>query len=203
MLSDLRNMAKIPYTECMRKRLPISRWQYQNLTLALVGIFIALMLSSIENFHSFLLHLGGFGYFGAFIAGMLFVSTFTVATSILVLLVLAETLSPIEIGLIAGLGAVAGDLIILRLIKDNLAKEIEQIYNHVDRKNHLKKVFYSKYFNWMLPVIGAIIIASPFPDEMGISLMGISKMSSTKFILLSYLLNSVGIFLVVSASVLV
>ena len=48
-----------------------------------------------KGFHSFLLHLGNFGYIGAFIAGILFVSTFTVATSALVLLVLAETLSNI------------------------------------------------------------------------------------------------------------
>lgn len=140
---------------------------------------------------------------GAFIAGVLFVSTFTVATSALVLLTLAETLSPIEIGLIAGLGAVVGDMLIFNLIKDNLANEIEDIYNHVDRDHHLKKLFHSKYFSWSLPVLGAVIIASPLPDEMGISLINLSKMNTLKFIFISYILNSIGIFLIVSASVVV
>lgn len=176
-------------------------WKYKNLTIVVIGIILAIILSRIDAFHSFLLHLGGFGYIGAFIAGMLFVSTFTVATSVLVLLILTETLSPIEIGLIAGLGAVVGDMTIFHFVKDNLSNEIEDIYHHMDRKGHFKKLFHSKYFNWMLPIIGAIIIASPFPDELGVSLMGLSKMSTGKFILLSYLLNSLGIFLVVSASV--
>lgn len=54
---------------------------------------------------------------------------------------------------------------------------------------------------WIIMPIGAIIIASPFPDELGVSLIGLSKLSTGKFILLSYILNSIGIFLVVSASV--
>jgi len=53
---------------------------------------------------------------------------------------------------------------------------------------------------WTLPVIGAIIIASPFPDEIGVSLVGISKIKTYQFLLVSFILNAIGIFLVVSAS---
>ena len=120
-------------------------------------------------------HLGGFGYIGAFIAGILFVSTFTVATGAVILLILAEQLHPIEIGLIAGFGAVLGDLTIFRFVKDNLTQELESLYNQFDSNHHLKRVLHSKYFSWSLPVIGAIIIASPFPDELGISILGFSK----------------------------
>ncbi|EKD53079.1 MAG: hypothetical protein ACD_61C00163G0005 [uncultured bacterium] len=178
-----------------------NHWKYKNLSIACVGVILAIILSRVEGFHSFLLHLGNFGYIGAFIAGMLFVSTFTIATSALVLLVIAETLSPIEIGLIAGLGAVVGDMLIFRFVKDGLSGEIEDIFKNFDKKRHIKHLFHSKYFNWMLPVIGAMIIASPFPDELGVSLMGISKMSTVKFVVMSYFLNSIGIFLIVSASV--
>lgn len=197
------------YTKFMRRKRRIyanrhlHKWKYKNLTLAFIGLFFAVLLSRIEGFHAFLIHLGGFGYIGAFFAGMLFVSTFTVATSALVLLTLAETLSPIEIGLIAGLGAVIGDMTIFHLIKDNLSSEIEDIYTNFDRKKHLKHLFRTKYFNWMLPVIGAILIASPLPDELGVSMIGLSKMSTLKFLILSFILNSLGIFLVVSASVII
>lgn len=179
------------------------RWKYKNLTILFFGVILAIILSQIESFHSFLLHLGGFGYIGAFVAGIFFVSTLTVATSALVLLTLAEVLSPIEIALIAGLGAVVGDLLIFHLIKDNLFDEIKEIYNKIDHKNHLQKLFHSKYFNWMLPVIGAIIIASPLPDEVGVSLMGLSKISTPKFIFISYILNSIGLFLIISLSVVI
>lgn len=175
-------------------------WKYKNLTLVFLGIVIAFLLSKIEVFHLFLLHLGNYGYYGAFIAGTLFVSTFTVATGAIILIILSQNLSPLEIGLIAGLGAVLGDFTIFRLIKNNLTFELESIYNHVDSKHHFVKLLHSKYFNWTLPVLGAIIIASPFPDEIGVSLMGISKMKTYQFLLISFVLNSVGIFFVVFLS---
>ena len=159
----------------------------------------ALVLSGYETFHSFLLNLGDLGYLGAFLAGMLFVSTFTVTTGAIILLILAERLSAIELGIVAGLGAVIGDLIIFKFLKDNLLEEITPIYERLGG-NHLTKALHSRYFSWTLPVIGAIIIASPFPDEVGVSLMGISQMKTYKFLLVSFILNAIGIFLVVSAS---
>ena len=175
-------------------------YRYKNITFLFFSLCLAFFIFRNEALHSFLLHLGTLGYLGAFLAGMLFVSTFTVATGAIILLVLAESLSPIEIGIIAGLGAVVGDFAIFRFVKDDLAREIRDIYNKFDGGNHLKKVLHTKYFSWTFPVLGAAIIASPLPDEIGVSLMGISKMSTVKFLLISFLLNAIGIFLVVSAS---
>lgn len=177
------------------------KWKYKNLTLLTLSLLIAFFLSQNKPFHDSLLHLGTFGYLGAFFAGILFVSTFTVATGAVILFVLAETLSPLEIGIIAGLGAVAGDFIIFRFVKDDLSKEVWNIFTYLDKGHNIKKVFHSQYFSWSLPVIGAILIASPLPDEIGVSLMGISKLKTYQFILISFLLNAVGIFLVVTASV--
>lgn len=174
--------------------------KYKNLTFALIAVLVTLLLSRFEVFHSFLLHLGGLGYLGAFLAGLLFVSTFTVTTGALILLVLAEGLSPIEIGLVAGLGAVLGDLLIFRFVKDNLSQELSDIYGRVDTNHHLTRVLHTKYFAWTLPVIGAIIIASPFPDEIGVSLLGITKMKTYQFLVVSFILNAIGIIIVVSAS---
>ena len=178
-------------------------YKYKNLTFLFLSFILAFFVFQYEPLHEFLLHLGKLGYVGAFIAGILFVSTYTVATGAIILLVLAESLSPIEIGIIAGLGGVVGDFTIFKLIKDNLANEINDIYNKVDGNHHLKKVFHSKYFGWTLPVIGGIIIASPFPDEIGVSLMGISKMRTYKFLMISFTLNAIGIFLIVSASLVI
>jgi hypothetical protein len=187
----------------VKKSKKLRSWKYKNITFVIVGLILGIFLSRFEVFHSFLLNLGELGYLGAFIAGILFVSTFTVATGAVILLVLAETLSPLEIGLVAGLGAVIGDVTIFHLVKDNLATEITEIYNHIDRKNHLKKVLYSKYFSWTLPVFGSLIIASPLPDELGVSLMGLSRTNTFKFVVISYILNSIGIFMIVSASVVI
>lgn len=176
------------------------KWRYKNLTFVFLGIIIAIILSRSELFHSFLLGLGNLGYLGAFIAGILFVSTFTVATGALILLVLAEKFSLLELAVIAGLGAVIGDLTIFKLVKNSLTKELVGIYNHIDGNHHFGKTFHSKYFSWALPVIGAIIIASPLPDELGVSLMGISKMKTYQFLATSFILNFIGITIVISTS---
>jgi hypothetical protein len=175
--------------------------KHKNTFLFLLSLIVAIALSQYKPFYVFILGLGGFGYVGAFFAGIFFVSTFTVSTATLVLLILTETLSPLEIGIIAGVGAVVGDLTIFRFVKDNLIREISPIYNRLGGK-HLTIILNTKYFKWTLPVLGAILIASPLPDEIGVSLMGISKMKTYKFIIISYLLNSIGIFLILSASIL-
>lgn len=180
-----------------------SSWKYKNLTLVFLSFLTALILSKLEIFQSFLFGLGSFGYVSAFFAGILFVSTFTVAEGAVILLILAQNLTAWEIGLIAGAGAVVGDLTIFRFIKNNLTSELVSIYNHLDHKHHLQKLLHSKYFHWSLPVVGAIIIASPLPDELGVTLMGISRMKTSKFIITSFILNSLGIFLVVSASTII
>ncbi len=177
-------------------------WKYKNITYLLISIVIAFFLFRYEPFHQFLLMFGQLGYIGAFIAGMLFVSTFTVATGGLILFILTESLSPIEIGIVAGLGAVVSDTIIFNLVKDNLVNELKPLYKKLGG-NHITRTLHTPYFSWSLPVIGAIIIASPLPDEIGVSLMGISKMKTYQFMILSFILNTLGIFLIVSASTII
>jgi len=63
-----------------------SHWKHKNIGLLLLGILLAFFFSQNSTFRDFLLKLGGFGYLGAFLSGMLFVSTFTIATGALVLL---------------------------------------------------------------------------------------------------------------------
>jgi uncharacterized membrane protein YdjX (TVP38/TMEM64 family) len=154
----------------------------------------------------FLLQLSNYGYLGAFIAGILFVSSFTVSIGALILFSLVHAMPAWQIGLVAGLGSVIGDLIIFRFIRDNLFHEILPLYNQLGG-GHVKKVFkstlMSKYFKWAIPVIGALIIASPMPDEIGVGMMGLSKIPTWQFAVLAFLLNAVGIFLVVSAAAII
>lgn len=175
-------------------------WRFKNITLLILSIIIALALSRFEAFHKVLIRLGDFGYIGAFFAGILFVSTFTVATGAVILLVLTESLSAVEIGIIAGIGAVVGDYFIFRFVRNHLVKEIETIYEIVDSKHYLLRLVQTKYFSWSIPVFGAIIIASPLPDEAGITLLGLSKLRVYQFLIVSFILNAIGIFLVVTAS---
>ena len=164
-----------------------------------MSLVFAFFLGRYEPFHEFLLSLGTYGYISAFIAGTLFVSTFGFATGAVTLLVLAEKLNIFELGIIAGAGGVLGDFLLFRFVKDRLIDEVAPIYERVEG-NHLHKILHTKHFRWMFPVIGAVIMASPLPDELGVSLMGISKMKTWKFLILAFILDFTSVILILLAS---
>jgi uncharacterized membrane protein YdjX (TVP38/TMEM64 family) len=174
--------------------------KYKNILLFLIGISLAFAVTRIPVVTSTLLHLGKLKYLGAFIGGILFVSTFTIPIGIVILITLARTLSPILLILVAGIGAVLGDLLIFKFVKQSISEEAKPIYEEVEKlvgKNHLKKIIHTKYFAWTLPVIGTLILVSPLPDELGVSLMGISKLSTMKFLTIAWFSHTIGIFIVV------
>jgi hypothetical protein len=94
------------------------------------------------------------------------------------------------------LGAVIGDYIIFRFLRDRVFEEVEPIFMKLGG-SHISRILSTPYFAWLAPVLGAIIIASPFPDEIGVSLMGISKLRNWQFLTLSFVLNSLGILFIV------
>jgi len=141
--------------------------------------------------------IGNLGYLGAFITGIFFVSTFTVAPASVVLFYLVKELAPLEVALLAGLGGVVGDYIIFRFLKDRVFEELKPIFMKLGgvRLSHLIS---TPYFAWTAPVLGAVIIASPFPDEIGVGLLGISKLKNWQFLTLSLVLNSLGILAIIT-----
>lgn len=175
----------------------LRHWKHKNILLLLLGILIAFLFSG--SLRQLLLNLGQFGYVGAFVAGVLFVSTFTIATGALMILTLAGTLVPMEIITLAALGAVTGDFLIFKFIRNEVDSEITPIYNNLTG-SHLKKILHTKYFGWTLPVVGTLIILSPLPDELGISLMGISQVKTLKFLLISLASHTVGMSFLIFAS---
>ena len=174
-----------------------NEWKYKYLSLLLIGLLVAVFLAKNEEFHNFLLHLGTLEYVGILIAGMLFVSSFTVATSIVLIGILTQNTHPLIIGLVGGIGAVIGDLLIFKYVKDHLTDELSLLFNK-EGISYVKSVIRSKYISWTLPIMGIFIIASPLPDELGISLLGLSKISESKFVIISYLSNAFGIFAIAS-----
>ena len=172
-------------------------WRLRN-TFLLVASIIILFYFADSSFVKNVIHgIGNLGLFGVFIAGMFFVSTFTVAPASLVLFYFAKELNIFEVVIFAGLGAMLGDYIIFRFLKDRVFEELKPIFMRLGGP-YISKLFATPYFAWFAPVIGAIIIASPFPDEIGIGLLGITKFKNWKFLILSFVLNSLGIFFIIT-----
>lgn len=180
-----------------RHRLHLIR--HKNTLFLIISLAFAIVISHEPWFISMLHSLGGLGYIGAFIAGMLFVSTFTVPLSVVIFSVLNSHLSLVEISLAAGLGAMLGDAIMLRLVRDDLTEEFKPVEKYVEG-THLWKLLHTRHFRWTLPVIGAILIVTPLPNELGFSLLRLAKMSALKFTTVSFVLNLAGIVSIATAT---
>lgn len=173
------------------------RWKYKNTILLVLSLVALFLLADTTIAHSFITHIGSYGYLGAAITGIFFVSTFTVVPASVVLFHLAQEFNPLMIALYAGAGAVIGDLIIFRFLKDGVFEELRPLISRFNG-SYIAALFRTPYFAWVVPVIGAIIIASPFPDEVGIGMMGLSRIQWWQFAILAFILNTIGIFLIVT-----
>ncbi len=133
--------------------------------------------------------------FGSFIAGMFFTSVFTVAPATVVLAEIAQINSIFLTALFGGAGALIGDLIIFRFIKNRLFEDILYLLKK-SKSEKLISIFRLRIFRWSLAFLGALVIASPLPDELGLMMLGFSKMKTSLFIPISFLLNSLGILVI-------
>lgn len=172
-------------------------WKYKNTFFLLASFVVLFLLSRTEEAKSFVLAFSSLGYVGIFITGMFFVSIFTVVPATVVLYFFAGEHSIFTVSLFAGLGGVLGDFIIFRYLKNNLFEELGPLFKGMFGA-YVKRIFHTKYFNWILPIIGAIIIASPFPDEVGIGMMGLSTIKNWQFLAVTFFLNTLGIFILLS-----
>jgi len=133
---------------------------------------------------------------GSFIAGMFFTSIFTAVPAIVTLGEIAQANSVILTAFFGGLGAVVGDLIIFRFVRDRFSEHLMELVKYQDVGKRIKVLFHHKSFRWLTFFVGGLIIASPFPDELGISLIGFSKIKTLTFISLSFTFNFMGIIFI-------
>ncbi len=172
-------------------------WKYKNTFFLVCTLIFLFYLTSQGHLDTVVKGIAGYGYLGVFVVGMFFVSTFTVVPAGMVLFQLAKELNPFGLVLFAGAGSMLGDFIIFKFFKDRVFEELKPVFLRLGG-SRLSHIFHMPYFAWLGPLLGALIIISPFPDEIGIGLLGISKLKNWQFLLLSFSLNSLGILLLVS-----
>lgn len=172
-------------------------WHFKNTALLVLSLVVLFFITDTQAFQNLIAVVSGFGYLGVFAIGLMLASVYTVASASVILFGLVESFDPLVIALIAGLGAVVADYVIFRFLKDRVLHELEPLVKHMGG-SYLGKLFHTPYFIWLIPFVGAVIIASPLPDELGISMLGLSKIGNWPFVALSFLLNAIGIFIIVT-----
>lgn len=132
---------------------------------------------------------------GAFFAGIFFTSVFTVFPAMAVLGELATQAPLFPIALAGATGAAIGDFVIFKFLRDHILGDFSYLISQA-RKRRWKYIFHLRIFRFFVPFIGALVIASPLPDEIGITMLGIARTRSAIFIPLSFAMNFLGIVVV-------
>lgn len=167
----------------------------QNVFYLLASVIAAFFIVKLGTVNGFLESVAGYTHVGSLVAGMFFTSMFTTAPAIVVLGQLSLGTPLWIVSFFGGLGAVIGDYILFLLIRQGLTKDVEYLIAHSGFKR-VRKILHTRIFHHMLPFFGALILASPLPDEIGLAMLGFSKVDKDRFLLISLAMNSFGIFVI-------
>jgi uncharacterized membrane protein YdjX (TVP38/TMEM64 family) len=136
------------------------------------------------------------GYFGTFLAGLLYPYALTSAAGTGILLILAKEQNLLLAGVIAVIGALISDIFLFLFVTNSFSDEVQKLS---------KETFIQAIIRWipdsirayLIAIFAGLLIASPLPTEIGILLLtSIRSISFKKFIIIIYILHASAIFLI-------
>lgn len=179
----------------------MNRWQrfaYKHTVGAIITITLFVLVLDTAIVQAFLQEITSLGYLGMLLTGAMFVSFFTAAPAVVLLASFAETYNPLAIAAVSGVGAMLGDYLILRFAEDQIGRELKPLAQRMKLISFINAL-HRKRFKPVTATAGAIIVASPLPDEAGIALLGLSHISTLQLLVVTYLLNAAGILVLLLA----
>lgn len=167
--------------------------------LLVVSILVAVVLAKTGALGAVLAATHERRFLGSFLAGAFFISAFTAAPAAVVLAELSQANSIWLVAAVGALGSLTGDYVIFRFVRDSLSEDLLFLL----RQRPLRRwraILRLRSARWFLFFLGALIIASPLPDELGITLLGFARTRRRIFFLVSYAANFLGIFTIALAA---
>jgi hypothetical protein len=161
--------------------------------MSVILVYFLFSGSANQPLHSSLVFLG---YFGTFLADLLYPYALTSAAGTGILLILTKEQNLLLAGLIAGLKAVTSDILLLFFVKHGFRDEVEKLSKEKVVRT-ISRWIPAPVRVYLPATFAGLLIASPLPTEMGIMLLAsIKNLSFKKFIVLVYALHASAIFII-------
>lgn len=174
--------------------------KYPKISAFIIAVILAYVIFSNPSIAGFISGLNSFGYIGAFIAGMFYTFGFTSPFSAGFFI----DLNPQNIflaGILGGLGALLGDLAIFEFVKKYFSDEFRKLGKEkvVVSIGKIFDLLDKKLRTYVLYLIAVILIASPLPDEAGITILaGLTKIKEYEIAIISIIFNTIGILILLN-----
>jgi hypothetical protein len=170
--------------------------KYPKLSLFIISVILVYFLFSglaYKPLHDALVFMG---YFGTFLAGLLYPYALTSAAGTGILLILAKEQNILLAGGVAGIGALISDIILFLFITHSFSDEVQKLSKETVVRT-INRWIPDSVRVYLLATFAGLLIASPLPTEIGILLMtSIKNMSFKKFIIIIYVLHVSAIFII-------
>lgn len=174
------------------------KFRYPKLFLLVVFSIISYFIFSNGFVNAWIENLGGFGYWGIFIAGICFSFGFSTPFAIGFLLV-SNPSNILVAAFIGGVGALISDLFIFKMIRFSFMDEFLRLKKSrpiVEVNKILDSSWIHSVKNYLLFAFAGLVIASPLPDELGVSMLaGLTRIRIGILAVISFIMNSFGIFI--------
>ena len=168
----------------------------QDIAIVILSILFAIVLDKTGTFVRIITSTKEAELLASFIGGIFYVSVFTAAPAVVTLGEIAQVNSVALVAFFGALGALAGDLVIFRFVRDRFSEHLMEVLKESGSLKKLEELSQTTFFKVVFFLITAFIIASPLPDELGIALLGFSRIRLSWFIPLSFGLNFLGILFI-------
>ncbi len=155
-------------------------------SIILGGAIWLYLTGTLENA---ILLLNNYGYAGAFLSGLFLTSGFTTPFAIAVFLSFRATLNLFAVAFLGAFGATLMDYFLFSSTK----KIVRQ--TRVTASAHVFK--FKKFPSFVTAIIGGVVLASPLPDEIAVSLVGVAQLDAKTFVVLAFFFKFLGILAIV------
>ena len=180
-----------------------SSWlfRYPKITVFLMAIVVSYFIFRNPFVIFKIAAINGERYIGVFIAGLFYSFGFTAPFATGFFLTIAHS-KPLLFAIFGGLGALLADLFIFHIVRVSFMDEFTRL-EHTKGFRWFERLLYRavpvKLHTLLLFLVAFVFIASPLPDEIGVTLIaGFTSISHKGLAVVSFLANSLGIFVFLS-----
>jgi hypothetical protein len=170
--------------------------KYPKLSLFIISVILVYFLFSglaYKPLHDALLFMG---YFGTFLAGLLYPFALSSAAGTGILLILAKEQNILFAVGVTGLGALISDIFLFLFVTYSFNDELQKL-SHEKIVRTVNRLIPDSIRAYLLATFAGLLIASPLLTEIGILLMtSIKSMSFKKFISIIYVLHTIAILII-------
>jgi len=171
------------------------KFRYPKITILIILIILAYFIFSIQSVQKYWINPGNLSNLGVFLTGFLFSFGFTTPFAIGAFLFMNPP-NILLVAIIGGLGAMSADLAIFKIIKISFMDEFKLLEKAKPFKKIHSVPLNKKIKHYLMYAFAGLIIASPLPDELGISMLaGLGHVKAVPVAIISFIFNTIGILI--------